>query len=185
MRIIGGSLKGRVIKGPISGVTRPTSDRLRETIFDILINSFPQSIDGGQILDVFSGTGALAFEAISRGASGATLVDESRKAAALIRDNLISLNLEKKVRIIRRDARKLGASLAEVHDLAFLDPPYGEALMTPALTAIRDGGWLKPNALVVLEEAKTAEITFPDGFCHLQTRIYGGTKLVFAQMGAI
>jgi 16S rRNA (guanine966-N2)-methyltransferase len=175
MRIIGGELKGRVFKGPISDAIRPTSDRLRETIFNILMNSFPNSVLGARILDVFAGTGAIAFEALSRGASSATLVDENAKAAALIRENLVC-----------RDARKLGISPeGATHHFAFLDPPYGKTLATPALTALRDGAWLQPRALIVIEEATAVEIALPQGFCHLQSRNYGDTKLVFARFEAV
>jgi 16S rRNA (guanine966-N2)-methyltransferase len=182
MRIIGGNLKGRVFKGPISDAIRPTSDRLRETIFDILMNSFPEKIAEGRVLDIFSGTGAIAIEALSRGASMATLVDESAKAAALIRENLVSLKLEKRALFIRRDARKLGLSPSGPrHDFAFLDPPYGKGLIPQTLVALRDGKWLKPSALIVTEEAKAVEFALPDGFSLLKTRLYGDTKLIFAK----
>lgn len=178
-------MKGRVFKGPSSDTIRPTSDRLRETIFDILMNSFPEAIAGASIIDVFAGTGAIAIEALSRGAMAATLVDDSPKALALIQHNIVSLKLEKKVRVIRRDARKLGILPDTAHDFAFLDPPYGKELAFPALNALRDGSWLKPQALIVIEEAAAADSGLPEGFCLLQSRNYGDTKLVFARFVAV
>jgi 16S rRNA (guanine966-N2)-methyltransferase len=181
MRVIGGKLKGRVLKGPSSDAIRPTSDRLRETIFDIIMHSFADAIINAKVIDVFAGTGAIAIEALSRGASAATLVDDSAKACALIRQNLAALDLGGMGRLIRRDARKLGASPdGELYDFVFLDPPYGKGLIEPSLIALREGRWLKPGTLIVMEEATTQEIRLPSGFLAIKTRVFSDTKITFA-----
>lgn len=181
MRIIGGKLKGRVLKGPDSAAIRPTSDRLRETIFNILIHAYGDPIAGARVLDLFAGAGALGLEALSRGARFAVMVDNSAKAAALIAANAAALGLSETLRILRRDARRLGDAPGEGFSLAFLDPPYGKNLAAPALAALREGGWLAANALAVIEEAAQAELILPDGFAALETRRYGETQLIFAR----
>jgi len=182
MRIVGGRLKGRALKGPAADAIRPTSDRLRETLFNILIHSYGDSIEGARVLDLFAGTGAMAIEALSRGARFALFVDQSAEACALIRTNVETFGLGEATRILRRDARKLGAaSVDDGFSLAFLDPPYGEGLAPQALVALRDGGWLDNDALVLIEEAAQAEVTLPEGFALIETRIYGDTQVMFAR----
>jgi 16S rRNA (guanine966-N2)-methyltransferase len=181
MRVVGGRLKGRALKGPQSDSIRPTSDRLRETLFNILAHAYGAPVEGARVIDVFSGTGALAIEALSRGAGFALMVDQGAEAAALIRANVAALGLEGAARLLRRDARKLGpAPDGSRYGLVFLDPPYGRGLAPPALMALRDGGWLEANAMIAIEEAAQADVALPDGFAMKQTRRFGDTQLLFA-----
>ena len=182
MRIVGGRLKGRVLQGPGSNAIRPTSDRLRETLFNILAHSYDNPVEGAQTLDLFAGTGALGIEALSRGARFALFVDESAKACAIVRANVEALGLSGAARIFRRDARKLGADAPEQErfNLVFLDPPYGKGFVPPTLKALRDGGWLGKDALVVIEERADADVDLPEGFVALEKRRFGDTQLVFA-----
>jgi 16S rRNA (guanine966-N2)-methyltransferase len=182
MRIVGGRLKGRALKGPSSEAIRPTSDRLRETLFNILAHSYGDPLDGAPVLDLFAGTGAMALEALSRGAAAALLVDQGTEACAIIRANVEALGLAGAARVLRRDARKLGkAPEGEKYDLAFLDPPYGKGLAPPALAALRGGGWLAAGALVVIEEAAGAELALPEDFALIEARLFGDAKVLFAR----
>ena len=178
MRIVGGRLGGRTLKGPSANEIRPTSDRLRESLFNIIEHS-QGGIEGARVIDLFAGTGALALEALSRGARFALLVDDGAEARALIRANVEALGLGGATRIFRRDARKLGlAPPGDLFDIAFLDPPYGRGLAEPALDALRDGRWLKPGALVVVEEATESALAPPKGFAPLDSRTFGDTQVV-------
>lgn len=183
MRIVGGRLKGRALKGPASSAIRPTSDRLRETIFNILAHAYDEPVTGARVIDLFAGTGALAIEAISRGAAAALLIDQGVEAGEIIQANIEALGLADTVRLIRRDARKLGAAPAgERYGLAFLDPPYGKSLAHAALAALYDGGWLEPGALLVIEESAEADVALPDAFAVLEARRFGETKIIFARL---
>ncbi|WP_026608205.1 16S rRNA (guanine(966)-N(2))-methyltransferase RsmD [Methylocapsa acidiphila] len=182
MRIIGGRLKGRSLKGPASQAIRPTSDRLRETLFNILAHSYGDPVEDARVLDVYAGTGALGLEALSRGARFACFVEQGAEACALIRANVETLRLGDAVHILRRDARKLGTAAAQDRfNLAFLDPPYGKGLAAPTLAGLRDGGWLAEGALLVIEETAQAEIALPEGFNLIDARSYGDTQIVFAR----
>jgi 16S rRNA (guanine966-N2)-methyltransferase len=181
MRIVGGRLKGRTLKSPGSDAIRPTSDRLRETVFNILAHSYGNPVAGARVIDLFAGTGAMGIEALSRGAAFALLVDQGAQACAIIRANFAALDLGGAARILRRDARKLGtAPEGESCSLVFIDPPYAKGLVPPTLKALRDGGWLGSGALVVIEERAGTEIDLPDGFVLRETRRYGVTQVVFA-----
>jgi 16S rRNA (guanine966-N2)-methyltransferase len=183
MRIIGGTLKGRVLKTPASDAIRPTSDRLRETLFNILAHTYPESLDGTAVIDLFAGTGAMGLEAVSRGARKALFVDDGTEARALLGANVETLGVGGQTRIFRRDARKLGsAPPGESFSLAFLDPPYGKGFAEGALVALRDGGWLMQDALVVIEEAAQASFALPDGYELIETRTYGDTQVVLARV---
>jgi 16S rRNA (guanine966-N2)-methyltransferase len=186
MRIVGGRLKGRALKTPSSRAIRPTSERLRESIFDILEHRFPGHIEGARVVDLFAGSGALGVEALSRGARFALLVDNGAEARALLRANVEALALGGVTRIWRADATRLGSAPAGgPFALAFLDPPYGQGLARPALASLVDGGWLGPNALCVVEEAAKAEIAPPDGLTRLEERVYGETRVaIFQARGA-
>jgi 16S rRNA (guanine966-N2)-methyltransferase len=180
MRVVGGRLRSRPLRGPKSDAVRPTSDRLREALFNILTHSYGDPVTGARVLDLFAGTGALGIEAISRGAAYALFVDEGVEARALLRDNIESLGLGGVTRIFRRDATRLGlAHPLEPFSLVFLDPPYGRGFAEKALAAAREGGWLKPDALVVVEEAADAGFTTPEAFTELERRKYDDTEFVF------
>jgi 16S rRNA (guanine966-N2)-methyltransferase len=180
MRIVGGRFRGRTLAAPTSRAIRPTADRLRESLFNILIHAYGDPVSGARVLDLFAGTGALGLEAMSRGAAFALFVDDGAEARALIRSNVEALGLGGATRIFRRDATKLGtAHPVEPFSLVFLDPPYGKGLATKALASAREGGWLAPGALVVVEEAANAEFAAPAGFIELERRDYDDTELVF------
>jgi 16S rRNA (guanine966-N2)-methyltransferase len=179
MRVVGGRLRSRPLAGPKSDGVRPTADRLREALFNILAHSYGDPVTGARVLDLFAGTGALGIEAISRGAAYALFVDEGVEARALLRDNVEALGLGGITRIFRRDATKLGpAHPLEPFSLVFLDPPYGKGLAEKALMSAREGGWLKPEALIVVEEAVEAAFKAPDGFTELERRKYDDTEFV-------
>src|SRR5476651_777942 len=157
MRIVGGRLRGRVLKAPASRAIRPTSERLRESIFDILAHRHGELLEGARVVDLFAGSGALGFEALSRGASFALFVDDGAEARALLRENVEALSLGGVTRIWRADAAKLGKAPAGApFTLAFLDPPYDKGLAGPALAGLVEGGWLGPAAIVVVEESTRA-----------------------------
>jgi 16S rRNA (guanine966-N2)-methyltransferase len=153
---------------------------LRESLFNILQHAYDDPVAGARVLDLFAGTGALGIEALSRGASFTLFVDDGLEARALLRQNSESLGLGGISRIFRRDATKLGpAHPIEPFSLVFLDPPYGKGLAEKALTSAREGGWLKPDALIVVEEALEAAFKAPEDFEELERRTYDDTELIF------
>jgi 16S rRNA (guanine966-N2)-methyltransferase len=180
MRIVGGRLGGRTLVAPRSQAIRPTSDRLRETVFNILAHAYGDPVSGARVLDLFAGTGALGLEAISRGAAFALFVDNGAEARALLRENVASLGLGGVTRIFRRDATMLGdAHPVEPFTLVFLDPPYGQGLAEKALASARAGGWLANDALCVVEEAANSGFTAPEGFEEIERRSYDDTEVIF------
>jgi 16S rRNA (guanine966-N2)-methyltransferase len=180
MRVVGGSLRGRALASPKSAAIRPTADRLRESLFNILAHAYGDPVSGARVVDLFAGTGALGIEALSRGAAFTLFVDQGAEARALLRENVTALGLGGTSRIFRRDATKLGpAHPIEPFSLAFLDPPYGQGLAQQALISARAGGWLAPGSLVVVEEAAKAQFTTPEGFVELERRAYDDTEFVF------
>jgi 16S rRNA (guanine966-N2)-methyltransferase len=184
MRVVGGRLRGRTLAAPKGQAIRPTSDRLRESLFNILVHAYGDPVAGTRVLDLFAGTGALGIEAISRGAAFSLFVDDGAEARALIRQNVDSLGLGAVTRVFRRDATSLGAAHPiEPFGLVFLDPPYRKTLAEPALASLRDGGWLAPDALVVVEEAADAGVAAPDGFAELERRAYDDTVVIFLRAG--
>ncbi len=156
MRIVGGQFRGRALATPGDERTRPTSDRVRESVFNVLAHGIPGfSIDGARVLDLFAGTGALGLEALSRGAAYCLFVEEGAEARALIRRNVEALALTGVTKIFRRDATSLGpASNRGTFGLVFLDPPYGQGLAERALASAGAGGWLSASAIAVIEERK-------------------------------
>lgn len=179
MRVVGGRLKGRNIASPASNAIRPTQDRLRESLFNILIHAYANPMDGARVLDLFAGTGALGIEAVSRGAKFTLFVDNGAEARALLRNNVEALGLGGVTKVYRRDATNLGpAHPMEPFSLVFLDPPYGKGLAGKALTSVCEGGWLVPDALVVVEEATAAALAAPDGYDELERRTYDDTEFV-------
>jgi 16S rRNA (guanine966-N2)-methyltransferase len=180
MRVVGGRLRGRTIAGPQSADIRPTADRLRESVFNILAHAYRDPVGGARVLDLFAGTGALGIEALSRGAAFVLFVDDGAAARALVRQNVEALGLGGITRIFRRDASRLGpAHPLEPFSLVFADPPYGGGLAERALAAARDGGWLAPDALAVVEEAADAKFGAPAGFIEIERRRYDDTEITF------
>src|SRR6201995_566968 len=178
MRVVGGRLKGRNIAAPASRDIRPTADRLRESVFNILLHAYDDPIDGARVLDLFAGTGALGIEALSRGAAFTLFVDNGAEARALLRNNVEALALGGVSKVYRRDATNLGpAHPMQPFSLAFLDPPYGKGLAEKSLASLRDGGWLVAGALVIVEEAKAAGFAVPEGFEQLERRAYDATAV--------
>jgi 16S rRNA (guanine966-N2)-methyltransferase len=183
MRIVGGRLRGRVLAGPKSQAVRPTADRLRETLFNILVHAYGDPVTNARVLDLFAGTGALGLEAMSRGAAFALFVDEGAEARALLRENVATLGLGGTTRIFRRDATKLGdAHPIEPFSLIFLDPPYGKGFAEKALLSALAGGWLGDDVLMVVEEATDA-FKAPEGFAEIERRKYDETEFVFLRLG--
>lgn len=182
MRIVGGRWGGRTLQGPKKDGIRPTADRLRESLFNILAHAYGDPVSGARVLDLFAGTGGLGLEALSRGAAFTLFVDDGAEARALIRNNVEALGAGGVSRIFRRDATKLGpVSPLEPFTLAFLDPPYGKGLAEKALTSACEGGWLTPDALIVVEEEKLAFLT-PAGFEEIERRDYDDTEIVFLRL---
>lgn len=179
MRIVSGELRGAKLIAPTGSKTRPTSDRVRESLFNILAHSIEDfSIAEARVLDLFAGTGALGLEALSRGASFCVFIDDDADARGLIRSNIENLGLHGRTKVWRRDASKLGdASKTDSFDLIFADPPYDQGLGQKALETAYAGGWMKEDGLFVLEEKEGSEITPPDGIEHLDTRTYGDTQI--------
>lgn len=186
MRIIGGNRRGlklaEVGEGDAATHLRPTSDRVREAIFNLLINAHGNPVTGARVLDLFAGTGALGLEALSRGALQATFVDDGAKALALIRANIARMRAEGETRVIRQDARRLGPNAGAGYGLVFLDPPYGKGLGEAALAAVLAGGWLSPGAMVVWEEGAAPAV--PEGFSVTDQRKYGDTVVTLLEATA-
>ena len=174
MRIIAGKNRGLKLadlgKGDMAAHLRPTTDRVRESLFNILQNWV--DFNGLRVLDLFAGTGALGLEALSRGAQHATFVENGRVGQKLIQQNITLMRASDGTTLLTQDATKLtpGAPC----DLVFLDPPYGQSLGEQALTSAQAQGWIAPNALIVFEEASAKTL---EGFIMQYTRKFGGTTL--------
>ncbi|MEM9838386.1 MAG: 16S rRNA (guanine(966)-N(2))-methyltransferase RsmD [Pseudomonadota bacterium] len=182
MRIVGGEFKGRRIAAPSGMDTRPTTDRVRESLFNILSHREGFSFEGARVLDLFAGSGALGLEALSRGAEFCLFVDTDAAARGAIRDNIEALSLFGNTRIHRRPADALGTKPANVgpqFTLAFLDPPYRKGLVAPTLQTLSDGGWLAPQSLLVIEHAKGEEIDLSPAFAEEDQRTFGDTVVRF------
>ncbi|MGM0585584.1 MAG: 16S rRNA (guanine(966)-N(2))-methyltransferase RsmD [Pseudomonadota bacterium] len=185
MRIVGGRFRGARLAAPGAAGggaarLRPTSDRVRESLFNLLAHggfASPPPPEGMRVLDLFAGTGALGFEALSRGAARVQFVDDLAAARALIRQNIETLGVTGQCRLYRRDAARLGPCRGAPYDLVFLDPPYGRGLGEQALASAAEGGWLAPGALAVWEEAADAPVTLPEGAELLDERRYGDTVI--------
>ena len=187
MRIVGGNFKGRRITAPSGQNTRPTTDRTRESLFNILSHKDDFDFEGARVLDLFAGSGALGFEAISRGAAFCLFVDTDAAARGAIRDNVEALGLFGTTRIHRRPANALGtkpAGVGERFDLVFMDPPYGKGLIAPTLATLSAGDWLTPGAWVIAEHEAGYEIPPAEGFQKLETRSFGDTEISFLRVPA-
>jgi 16S rRNA (guanine966-N2)-methyltransferase len=184
MRIVGGEFRGRPLATPRTNAIRPTTDRTREAVFNVLAHRFSERLEGGRVLDLFAGTGALGLEALSRGASYGVFIEESAEGRGLIRDNVEAFGLTGRTKIFRRDATALGeAGTLAPFDLVFADPPYGKGLGERALLSAKAGGWLRPGALCVVEEAAAAAFDAGSGFSVLDERSYGETVIRFIEVG--
>ena len=180
MRVVGGRLRGRNLATPKSQAVRPTADRLRESLFNILTHGYGNAVVDARVLDLFAGTGALGIEASSRGAAFVLFVDDGAEARALLRENVETLGLGGITRIFRRDATQLGpVHPLEPFSVVFLDPPYEKGLAELALISARDGGWLVEGALAVVEESTAAKFAAPEGYTEIERRDYGESELIF------
>lgn len=188
MRIVGGALRGKTLRAPSGQDTRPTSDRARESVFNILEHAaWSPGLQGRRVIDLFAGSGALGLEALSRGADFCLFVETAEAARGAIRDNIEALDdrgagLFGRTRVHRRDATDLGprpGSAGPPFDLVFLDPPYAKGLGERALAAVADGGWLAPEALAVFERgADEPDLELP-GWRLLDARDYGAARILF------
>ncbi len=183
MRIVGGSLKGRALKTLEGNDLRPTADRVRESLFNVLAHGIGRdALDGGTVVDVFCGTGALGLEAMSRGCGHGVFIDNDPGALALVRKNAGSLGLGRSVTMLKLDAARLAPPprLAKTPAaLAFLDPPYNSGLAPPALMGLKDKGWIEKGSVCIAEVAAKEEFEAPKGFKAVDERVYGAARLVF------
>ncbi|MTE00957.1 16S rRNA (guanine(966)-N(2))-methyltransferase RsmD [Paracoccus sp. YIM 132242] len=185
MRIVGGTLRGlklaEVGAGDAAAHLRPTTDRVREAIFNLLVNgTHGNPLPGARVLDLFAGTGALGIEALSRGAGHATFVDDGAKAQALIRSNIAKARAGDRTALLRQDAVRLAANRVAPFDLVFLDPPYALGLGERAIAAALQGGWIAPGAVVVWEESRPPLVPAP--LVPLDQRRYGDTLVTLARL---
>lgn len=183
MRIIGGRFRGKKLAAPTHQGTRPTSDRARETLFNILLHNphlGPSVLLGKRVLDVFAGTGALGFEALSRGAGTVSFIENDHVALKALRENLKAFGLPT-LQIFEEDATRLSRSSMAPFDLIFLDPPYHQNLLLPSLENLYHKGWLEEDALVVMEMAKDENIIIPSFLTLILERTSGAAKLLFCR----
>ncbi len=181
MRIVAGKFKGRALATPKDQTTRPTGDRVRESLFNILAHGVPGfELEGARVLDLFAGTGALGLEALSRGAKYCLFIENAPSARGVIRTNVEALHLTGVTKIWRRDATALGpAGNMGAFDLIFADPPYGRGLGEMALREVRERDWIRPDGIAVLEESADAALDIPEGFEEIDSRRYADTQIVF------
>lgn len=183
MRIVAGKFKGRALSAPKGANTRPTSDKARQALFNVLEHAaWALPLEDARVADLFAGSGALGFEAISRGASFCLFVETDAAARGTIRDNIEALQLFGITRLHRRSATDLGekpAKLGAPFNLVFLDPPYDQGLAPPALAGLIDGHWVTEDALAVLEVAADEDAPDVPGWEPVDERIWGAAKVVF------
>ncbi len=180
MRIVAGKFRGKTLTSPEDGSIRPTADRVRESVFNILASRLGPSFDGLKVLDLFAGTGALGLEALSRGAANVIFVDTGAEARGLIRDHIEAFGAGGTTKLLRRDATSLGpAGTMGPVDLIFLDPPYGKGLGEQALASLKAGGWLHPETLLMLEEGSDVTVELPEGLTLDDRREYGAAAVHF------
>lgn len=180
MRIVGGEFRGRSLATPKSNDIRPTTDRTRESLFNILSHSYPEALDGTRALDLFAGTGAVGLEALSRGCRQALFVEQGVEGRGLIQTNIETLGLQGRAKVFRRDATSLGGvGTMEPFHLVFADPPYAKGLGEKALESAAVGNWLVPGALVILEERADVQPAPVAVFENLDVRVFGDTRMHF------
>ena len=186
MRIVGGQFRGRALVAPEGRGTRPTSDRAREALFNILVHAaWAPELEGARVIDLFAGSGALGFEAISRGGAFCLFVETDDGARGAIRENAEELGLFGHTRVHRRSAIDLGVrpgSAGEAFDIAFLDPPYGQGLGEQALARLIEGNWLAPEALIVFERGSDEPDIDTPGYERLDDRTWGAARVLFLRI---
>ena len=184
MRIVAGKFRGKQLSSPEDDSIRPTADRVRESVFNILASRLGPSFDDLRVLDLFAGTGALGLEALSRGAAHVIFVDTGAEARGLIRDHIEAFGAGGVTKLLRRDATALGdAGTMGPVDLVFLDPPYGKGLGEQALVSLHSGGWLQPETILVLEESSDVTVNLPTCFALDDRREYGAAAVHFLKLG--
>ena len=180
MRIVGGEFRGRSLAVPKSNAIRPTADRTRESLFNILSHAYPEAIDATRMMDLFAGTGAVGLEGASRGCRHVLFVESSVEGRGLLWENIDALGLHGRTRMLRRDATDLGGvGNLEPFDFMFADPPYGQGLGEKAFAAAAKGGWLVPGALAILEERADVVVNAPSDYVLLEVRTFGDSKMHF------
>ncbi|MGK6313980.1 16S rRNA (guanine(966)-N(2))-methyltransferase RsmD [Neorhizobium sp. DT-125] len=180
MRIVGGEFRGRSLATPKTNAIRPTIDRTRESLFNIIGHVYPEALNGTRVIDLFAGTGAVGLEAVSRGCRHALFVENGVEGRGLLWENIDALGLHGRTRILRRDATKLGAvGTMEPFHFLFADPPYAQGLGEDALLAAHAGGWLVPGALAILEERADVTPSVVPAFKPLESRVFGDTRMDF------
>ena len=185
MRIVGGSLRGRRLRAPAGARVRPTAERVREALFDILLHGgMSAPLDGARVVDLFAGTGALGLEALSRGAAHLTAVESEADVRGVLRANIEALGCTDRATVIAGDATRLPPALATC-DLALLDPPWRAGLAVPALDALAAGGWLAEDATVVVEHGADDPFEPPPRLTLRDSRRYGRTALTFLSLAAV
>lgn len=186
MRIVSGEFRGKALATPPGQTTRPTSDRARQAIFNILEHApWSDGVRERRVIDLFAGSGALGFEAVSRGAAFCLFVETDEAARGAIRENVDAMGLFGRTRVHRRDATQLGArpgADGPAFDLAFLDPPYGKGLAEAVLPKLVDGGWLAPGATAVVERGVAEPALEVPGYEVLDTRDYGAARVWFLRL---
>lgn len=175
MRIVSGEFRGRTLQSPKSAATRPTSDRTRESLFNILTNRM--DFEGLRVLDLFAGTGALGIEALSRGADNCVFVENAASPYSVIRQNIENFNLHNRTKLLKLDATNLGKNRGEGFDLVFLDPPYGKALGEKAVESLVENNWLNEDATLILEEVTASAPAQLAGFTLQDQRKFGDTTI--------
>jgi 16S rRNA (guanine966-N2)-methyltransferase len=180
VRIVGGEFRGRSLATPKSDDIRPTTDRTRESLFNILSHAYPGALDGTRVLDLFAGTGAVGLEALSRGARAVLFVEQGVEGRGLLHSNIETLGVIGRAKIFRRDATALGGvGTMEPFDFLFADPPYAKGFGERALDAAARGGWLVDGALAILEERADIQPAAVDAFDLLEVRTFGDTRMHF------
>jgi 16S rRNA (guanine966-N2)-methyltransferase len=189
LRIVGGTWRGRRLEAPEGLAVRPTGDRTREALFNIL-ESGKLAKDGGlsllrdaRVLDAFAGTGALGLEALSRGAARASFVESLAPAIEALKANIAALDADDRARVFTQDVLTLPRA-GEAHDLVLMDPPYNQGFAAPALSRLAEAGWIAPGAIIVVEQMKDEDLEPPEGFELLEERRYGKAKLAFLRYAA-
>ena len=181
MRIIAGTLKGKKLLAPEGSDTRPTADRAREALFNIITHNYlNHNFKQTTVLDIFAGSGALGLEALSRGALTASFVENNPKTISFLKQNIQNCRFENQSKVINQDAVKFNCSQKQFFSLIFLDPPYHKSLIIPTLNHLQTKKLLKKDALIIIETAKDEVLTLPDSYQEIEKRIYGITKFTFA-----